>query len=145
MTKCGHTIWMTGLSGAGKSTLAIAVRDRMLALGVPHVPVLDGDVVRKHISRGLGFSRADRDENIRRIAIVARMLVDDGIPNIVAATSPFRDTRRHARDAIGNFVEVFVRCRWKFAPGTMSRGCMRRPSPARSRSSPGCRTPTRCR
>ena len=52
MTKCGHTIWMTGLSGAGKSTLAIAIRDRMLALAVPHVPVLDGDVVRKHISRG---------------------------------------------------------------------------------------------
>jgi len=122
MIKRGYTIWMTGLSGAGKSTLADAVRDRLLALGVPHVPILDGDIVRKHISRGLGFSRADRDENIRRIAIVARMLVNDGIPNIVAAISPYRDTRRQARDAIGEFVEVFVRCPLEICAGRDVKG-----------------------
>ena len=110
MTSTGYTIWMTGLSGSGKSTLARAVRDRLLALGVPHAPVLDGDIIRKHISRGLGFSRADRDENIRRIATVARLLVDEGVPNIVAAISPYREARERARDTIGEFVEVYVRC-----------------------------------
>ena len=108
-TSPGFTIWLTGLSGAGKSTLARALeqalRDRQR-----HVEVLDGDEVRENLSKGLGFSKEDRDTNIRRIAYVAKLVSRSGGVAITAAISPYRGIRDDARAQIGPFVEVFVRC-----------------------------------
>jgi adenylylsulfate kinase len=105
----GFTLWLTGLSGAGKSTVASAVAERLRADGVA-VEVLDGDEVREHLSRGLTFSREDRDVNVRRIAYVAKLLSRHGVAVITAAISPYRETRAEARRMIGDesFVEVFV-------------------------------------
>ncbi|GAC1322812.1 MAG: adenylyl-sulfate kinase [Chloroflexota bacterium] len=105
----GFTVWFTGLSGAGKSTLARAVEQALEARG-RHVEVLDGDEVREHLSKGLGFSKQDRDINVRRIAFVAKLVTRSGGVAITAAISPYRDVRDEAREAIGRFVEVFVRC-----------------------------------
>jgi len=105
----GFTIWLTGLSGAGKSTLAQALANA-LAEYDRHVEVLDGDEVREHLSKGLGFSRADRDTNIRRIAYVAKLVTRCGGVAITAAISPYRQARDEARQQIGAFVEVYVRC-----------------------------------
>jgi ATP sulfurylase/adenylyl-sulfate kinase len=105
----GFTIWLTGLSGAGKSTLARAL-ERALTERGRHVEVLDGDEVRENLSKGLGFSKEDRDSNIRRIAYVARLVTRSGGVAITAAISPYRATRDEARGQIGSFVEVFVRC-----------------------------------
>ena len=107
MTGC--TLWFTGLSGAGKSTLAQLVEQRLRNHGVK-VEVLDGDVVRTHLSKGLGFSREDRDTNIKRIAFVCSLLTRNGVICISAAISPYRDARTWARNEIGNFVEVYVKC-----------------------------------
>jgi adenylyl-sulfate kinase len=105
----GFTLWLTGLSGAGKTTLADAmapiIRERF-----GKVEVLDGDVVRTHLSKGLGFSKEDRDTNIRRIGFVANLLTRNGVPVIVAAISPYRDVRNEVREQIGRFVEVHVDC-----------------------------------
>ena len=103
----GVTIWLTGLSGAGKSTIAAALAARLRAAGA-RVEVLDGDEVRQNLSHGLGFSREDRDTNIRRIAYVARLLTRNGVTVISAAISPYSRAREEARQAIGDFVEVFV-------------------------------------
>lgn len=100
-------IWLTGLSGAGKTTLGCALLERLGNEG-RRVELLDGDTLRKHLCRGLGFSRADRDENIRRIAFVASLLARHGVIPIVAAISPYREARREARELIGNFIEVWV-------------------------------------
>lgn len=100
-------IWMTGLSGAGKSTISDALVPRLKQLG-KRVEVLDGDVVRTHLSKGLGFSREDRDTNIARIAFVAHLLARNGVFVIVAAISPFRQARDDARKTIGEFIEVHV-------------------------------------
>ncbi len=105
----GFTLWFTGLSGAGKSTIANAVVERLQALG-RRVELLDGDEIRKNLSQGLGFSKADRDANIARIAFVAKLLSRNGVIAITAAISPYRETRDHARAEISNFVEVFVDC-----------------------------------
>ncbi len=105
----GFTIWLTGLSGAGKTTLARALEATLAARG-RRVERLDGDVVREHLSQGLGFSKADRDTNIRRIAFVAELLTRHGAVAIVAAISPYRAARDAARQRIGAFVEVYVRC-----------------------------------
>jgi ATP sulfurylase/adenylyl-sulfate kinase len=105
----GFTIWFTGLSGAGKSTLARAL-EGALHERQRHVEVLDGDEVRENLSKGLGFSKEDRDTNIRRIAYVARMVSRSGGVAITAAISPYRAIRDEARAQIGPFVEVFVRC-----------------------------------
>lgn len=107
----GVCVWLTGLPGAGKSTVASLVAERLRAEGRP-VEVLDGDVVRQHLSRGLGFSREDRLENIRRVAYVARLLVRHGVYVIVALVSPYREARAAARALIGDgtFLEVYVRC-----------------------------------
>ena len=102
-------IWLTGLSGAGKSTIANLVEERLFAAG-KHSYVLDGDAIRTGLNADLGFSEADRVENIRRVAEVARLLVDAGLIVIVALISPYREQREAARarfDA-GEFVEVFV-------------------------------------
>jgi adenylyl-sulfate kinase len=103
----GVTIWLTGLSGAGKSTIATALAERLRAQGL-RTEVLDGDEVRENLSQGLGFSRADRDTNIRRIAYVASLLTRNGVAVITAAISPYADARAAARKTIGAFVEVFV-------------------------------------
>lgn len=100
-------VWFTGLSGAGKSTIAGALAPELHARG-RNVEVLDGDVVRTHLSRGLGFSREDRDLNVARIAFVAHLLARNGVFVIVAAVSPYRNAREEARALIGDFVEVHV-------------------------------------
>jgi adenylyl-sulfate kinase len=106
----GFTLWLTGLSGAGKSTLARAVRDELVGRGV-RVEILDGDEVRATLSRGLGFSREDRDENVRRIGFVTRLLSRNGVVAIAAAISPYRATRQEVRNTHETpFVEVFVDC-----------------------------------
>ena len=106
----GFTLWLTGLPAAGKTTLAARLRDELIARGLP-VEVLDGDEVRTSLSRDLGFSRRDRDENIRRIGFVARLLSSHDIVAIVAAISPYRDARHEVRRAHEvAFVEVFVDC-----------------------------------
>ena len=109
MTHNGCTIWFTGLSGAGKSTLSEALEHRLKAAG-RNVEILDGDIVRTHLSKGLGFSREDRDTNIKRIAFVCGLLTRNGVVCISAAISPYRDAREWARQEIGNFVEVYVNC-----------------------------------
>lgn len=102
-------IWLTGLSGAGKSTIAQSLRVRVMADGMP-VAILDGDDVRRGLSQGLGFGQADRCENIRRIAEVARLLSDQGLVVLVAAVSPMRSHRAMARKIVGTvFREVYVR------------------------------------
>ena len=105
----GFTLWFTGLSGAGKTTISDRVERALRARGVP-VEVLDGDVVRTNLSKGLGFSKEDRDENIRRIGFVAHLLTRNGVAVIVAAISPYREIRDEVRSRIGRFVEVYVEC-----------------------------------
>ena len=109
MMNTGFTIWFTGLSGSGKSTLSEVIEQRMKTLG-RNVEVLDGDIVRTHLSKGLGFSREDRDTNIKRIGFVCNLLTRNGVICISAAIAPYRDARDWARKEIGNFVEVYVRC-----------------------------------
>ena len=109
MTNTGFTIWFTGLSGSGKSTLSEIIEQRLKARG-RNVEVLDGDIVRTHLSKGLGFSREDRDTNIKRIGFVCNLLTRNGVICISAAIAPYRDARDWARKEIGNFVEVYVRC-----------------------------------
>ena len=104
----GFTLWFTGLSGAGKSTLAAAVSAELRGRGIP-VEVLDGDEVRQNLSKGLGFSREDRDTNIRRIGYVAKLLSRNGVAVITAAISPYRAIRDEVREEIGAFVEVYVK------------------------------------
>lgn len=107
----GFILWLTGLSGAGKSTLAASLRERLEPL-LP-VEVLDGDEVRTWLSKGLGFSREDRDENVRRIAHVARLLARHGVAVIAAVISPYQGSRAEARRLAGEaglpFIEVHVR------------------------------------
>ena len=105
----GVTIWLTGLSGAGKSTIAHELEQRLRVLG-RKVEVLDGDVVRTNLSRGLGFSKEDRDTNIRRIGFVSKLLTRNGVATIVAAISPYRSVRDEVRQDIGDFVEIYVEC-----------------------------------
>jgi adenylylsulfate kinase len=109
MANVGFTIWFTGLSGAGKSTLSAILQQR-LALYGRNVEILDGDVVRTHLSKGLGFSKEDRDTNIKRIGFVCSLLTRNGVANISAAIAPYREARAWARNEIGNFVEVYVKC-----------------------------------
>jgi adenylyl-sulfate kinase len=109
MPNQGFTIWFTGLSGAGKSTLAEALAERLQVQG-ERVEILDGDAVRTHLSKGLGFSREDRDTNIKRIAYVCGLLTRNGVISISAAIAPYSEARAWARQEIGNFVEVYVKC-----------------------------------
>jgi adenylylsulfate kinase len=103
----GVVIWFTGLSGSGKTTIAHLVEDKLMEAGVP-VEILDGDVVRENLSKGLGFSKEDRDTNIRRIAFVAHLLQRNGVFVITAAISPYRSVREEARVMSKDFVEVFA-------------------------------------
>jgi adenylylsulfate kinase len=103
----GFTVWFTGLSGAGKSTIAEMLYHEFQARGMK-TEILDGDVVRQNLSKGLGFSKEDRDTNILRIAFVAEMLTRNGVATICCPISPYRETRDRARKMIGEFVEVHV-------------------------------------
>ncbi len=110
------TIWLTGLPCSGKTTLASLLFRSLLEQGMTNVEVLDGDGVRTHLSKGLGFSHADRDTNILRIGWVCQVLAKHGVCAIVAAVSPFRASRHEVRAMVekvggsGSFVEVWVRC-----------------------------------
>lgn len=110
----GFCLWFTGLSGAGKSTVSEAVHHRLQQRGITNVEILDGDVVRTHLTKGLGFSKEDRDTNVLRIGWVCQLLVKHGVPAMTAAISPYRETRSQARQMVeeaggpGSFVEVFV-------------------------------------
>jgi adenylylsulfate kinase len=110
--KKGFTLWFTGLSGAGKTTLTGAIVPRLRERGIK-IEVLDGDEVRTNLSRGLGFSKEDRDTNIRRIGYVARLLARNGVGVIAAAISPYRDIRGEVRRSIegdgARFIEVYVK------------------------------------
>ena len=103
----GYTIWFTGLSGAGKTTIANIVERELRGRG-RKVEVLDGDVIRTHLSKGLGFSKEDRDTNIRRIGWVCEVLTRNDVVAIAAAISPYRAIRNEVHEQIGRFVEVFV-------------------------------------
>ena len=104
----GFCLWFTGLSGSGKSTITTQLVKELRKRG-SKLEVLDGDVVRENLSKGLGFSKEDRDTNIRRIAFVANLLSRNGVPVITAAISPYRDIRNEAREMMGDrFVEAYV-------------------------------------
>ena len=107
MKQRGVTIWFTGLSGAGKTTITTAVAQFLKENDYP-LEVLDGDIVRENLTKGLGFSKADRDENIRRIGFVANLLTRHNVIVLVSAISPYREIREEVRGKIGDFVEVFV-------------------------------------
>ena len=105
----GFTLWFTGLSGSGKTTITTHLVKELRKRGVP-LEVLDGDIVRENLSKGLGFSKEDRDTNIRRIAFVANLLSRNGVPVITAAISPYREIRNEARELMdGRFVEVYAK------------------------------------
>jgi len=105
----GFTLWFTGLSGAGKTTISGHLEKELRARG-SKLEILDGDIVRENLSKGLGFSKEDRDTNVRRIAFVADLLSRNGVPVITAAISPYREIRDEARQLMGDrFVEVFVK------------------------------------
>jgi adenylylsulfate kinase len=109
LTDRGFTVWFTGLSGAGKSTLSEALAPVLRERG-HRVEILDGDVVRTNLSKGLGFSKEDRDTNILRIGFVAHLLSRNGVAVITAAISPYRDIRDQNRQLIGDFIEVYAKC-----------------------------------
>ena len=105
----GFCLWFTGLSGAGKTTISKLVEEELRTRG-SKLEILDGDVVRENLSKGLGFSKEDRDTNIRRIAFVANLLSRNGVPVITAAISPYREIRDEARQMMGErFIEAYVK------------------------------------
>jgi adenylyl-sulfate kinase len=108
-TRNGATLWFTGLPSSGKSTIAREVYQRLLDRGLP-VELLDGSEVRESLSRGLGFSREDREEHVRRIGYVAKLLSRNGVIAICAAVSPYRATRDEVRRNTTRFVEIYVEC-----------------------------------
>ena len=106
----GFVIWFTGLSGSGKTTLAKEVERLLRARGLRYVQRLDGDVVRQDLTRDLGFSKEDRDENIHRVTFVAELLSKNGVATTCAFISPYREARATARRRCHNFIEVYVEC-----------------------------------
>jgi adenylyl-sulfate kinase len=109
MEHAGFTLWFTGLSGAGKTTLARGVEAILRERGMK-VEVLDGDIIRQNLSKGLGFSKEDRDTNIKRIGFVCKLLTRNGVVAIASAISPYREVRDQVRRDIGSFVLVYVKC-----------------------------------
>jgi adenylyl-sulfate kinase len=121
----GLTVWLTGLSGAGKSTIGQTVYGLLAARGY-QVELLDGDVIRQHLSQGLGFSKDDRDQNIRRIGYVAGLLTRHNVIALVAAISPYRETRDEVRRNIGRFLEIYVNAPLEVCAGRDPKGLYRK-------------------
>src|ERR1700722_3202873 len=109
MAENGFVIWLTGLSGSGKSTLGRLLERQFRAAGI-QVEMLDGDLVRTRLCRDLGFTKEDRDENIRRIGFVCELLARNNVVVIVAAISPYREIRDEIRTLVSDFVEIYVQC-----------------------------------
>lgn len=107
MNQRGVTLWFTGLSGAGKTTITQALAEKLRSMGCK-LEILDGDIVRQNLTKGLGFSKEDRDENIRRIGFVSNLLTRNGVIVLVSAISPYREIRQEVKQKIGDFLEVFV-------------------------------------
>lgn len=105
----GFTVWFTGLPCCGKTTIADRVAEKLKEKGLK-VERLDGDIVRKHLTHDLGFSKEDRDENIGRITFVAKLLTRNGVAVLASFVSPYRERREKSRKEIGNFIEVYVKC-----------------------------------
>ncbi len=105
----GFTCWLTGLSGAGKSTLAVNIARALDKLSIP-CERLDGDVIRTNLSKGLGFSREDRNSNVSRVGFVCGLLNKHGVSVVVAMISPYQDTREKLRLYLPNFIEIYVDC-----------------------------------
>lgn len=105
----GFTLWFTGLPCSGKSAIADRVAEILKSCGL-RVERLDGDIVRKSLTRDLGFSKEDRNENIRRVTFVAKLLTRNGVAVLTSFISPYQEIRSHARQEIGDFVEVYVKC-----------------------------------
>ena len=110
MVREGFTLWFTGWSGAGKTTLAVEVEKALKERGVLYVQRLDGDIIRKDLTRDLGFSKQDRDENIRRVTFVTGLLSNNGVATLVSFISPYREARASARARCHNFIEIYVKC-----------------------------------
>ena len=125
MKQRGVTIWFTGFSGAGKTTITQALAKELVARAV-NFEILDGDIVRQNLTKGLGFSQEDRDENIRRIGFVSHMLTRNGVIVLVSAISPYRAIREEVRQKIGNFVEVFVNAPLTVCEGRDVKGLYKR-------------------
>ena len=140
----GFTLWFTGLSGAGKSTLANLAAEELRERG-HRVEILDGDEVRTNLSKGLGFSKEDRDTNIRRIGYVCRLLARNGVIAISAAISPYREIRDEVRRKHDRFFEVFVRCALDKLVERDVKGLYKKALAGEIKSSPACRTHTRSR
>lgn len=107
MNHRGVTVWFTGLSGSGKTTITKELAEQLKAKGCK-IEILDGDIIRQNLTKGLGFSKEDRDENIRRIGFVSHLLTRNGVIVLVSAISPYREIREEVRQRIGDFVEVYV-------------------------------------
>ena len=139
-------LWFTGLSGAGKSTIANLVEAALHARGV-HTILLDGDNVRHGLNRDLGFTEADRVENIRRIGEVAKLMTDAGLIVLCSFISPFRAERRMVRELLDadEFIEIFVDTPIEECIARDPKGCTGARSPARSRISPASISPMKCR
>jgi len=109
MSQDGFTVWFTGLPCSGKSSIADSVADKLRQKGL-RTERLDADIIRKHLWKELGFSKEDRDENIRRAAFLAHLLARNGIAVLTSFISPYKELRDYARREIGDFVEVYVKC-----------------------------------
>jgi adenylylsulfate kinase len=107
--KTGFVVWLTGLPGSGKTTTANQLEPRLRKLGWP-VEILDGDEIRKNLSKGLGFSREDRETHLKRVTYIAKLLSRNGVAVIAAFISPYRNIREYARQETTNFLEVYVKC-----------------------------------
>lgn len=136
----GLTVWFTGLSSAGKTTLSQGLYERLRARGY-RVELLDGDIVRQHLSRDLGFTKQDRDENIRRIGYVAKLLTRNGVIVLVSAISPYRAAREEVRSGIGDFVEVYVNAPLKICEQRDVKGLYRKARAGQIRGFTGVNDP----
>ncbi len=121
----GFVVWLTGLSGSGKTTVGCLLEGKLRSIGA-RVEMLDGDIVRTRLCRDLGFSRADRNENIRRIGFVCELLARNNVIVIVAAISPYREVREEIRALIDEFVEIYMRCRMEVLLDRDTKGLYKR-------------------
>ena len=137
--KAGSVIWFTGLPCSGKSTLARLLHEYLKAKGVPS-EIFDGDIVRQRLAKGLGFSKEDRMENVRRIAYVAHLLARHGVVAIVAAISPYQEARDEIRKEFENYVEVFVDCPLEVCQARDVKGMYKKARDGRIQHFTGCQT-----